>query len=286
LAQKDAMSTGTNPTVSIILPTYNGHRYLRSSVESCLNQSYPQLEIIIVDDGSTNPQTRAILTDFSDKRIQIIHLKKNGGLPNALNVGFENSSGQLLTWTSDDNLYHKSAIQKMVEEMHKHHVDFVMAPFRTIDEHGTVVQKNDLSPIELLPVVNSIGACFLYSRKVMEKTGKYNTSMQLAEDYDYWVRVSKIFTMHKINQFLYDYRIHSDSLTNTEGSETVKAIADNVRTMHYATNEIKTAKALNNWMHHKDIHSALRVAKYFIKKPWNKRLYSFFLKNGFRISKH
>ena len=92
-----------NNKVSIILPTYNGKKYIRDSIESIINQTYTNWELIIVNDCSTD-DTQKIIEEYQqkDKRIIVINNEKNLKLPASLNRGFEEASGEYYTWTSDD----------------------------------------------------------------------------------------------------------------------------------------------------------------------------------------
>src|SRR5438128_1966436 len=90
--------------VSVILPTHNGSKYLRQSIESCLSQTYLDIELIVVDDGSMD-ETSAILESLTDDRVRKIRHQTNRGLSAALNTGCAEARGEYLTWTSDDNLY-------------------------------------------------------------------------------------------------------------------------------------------------------------------------------------
>lgn len=98
-----------SPKVSIVLPTYNGARYLRQSIDSCLGQTYRNLELIVVDDASTDT-TPEIIRSYQDPRIRVIRHEKSKMLPESLNTGFRAVSGDYLTWTSDDNYYVPEAI--------------------------------------------------------------------------------------------------------------------------------------------------------------------------------
>ncbi len=88
-------TTATSKKVSIILPVYNGARFLRQSVESCLRQTYRDLELVIIDDGSTDDSVK-IIRDFRDDRLLLVRHEKNRGLPAALNTGFAQSIGAYL----------------------------------------------------------------------------------------------------------------------------------------------------------------------------------------------
>src|SRR3989338_242445 len=117
-----------SPKVSIVLPTYNGAKYIRQSIESCLDQTYKNIELIIVDDASTD-ETPKIVKSYADPRLVYIRHEKNMKLPAAFNTGFSRASGDYLTWTSDDNFYDVSAIDKMLGFMRDNACDFVYCDF-------------------------------------------------------------------------------------------------------------------------------------------------------------
>lgn len=199
--------------VSIIMPTYNGARYLSEALESCLNQSWSDLELIVVIDGSTD-DTREILDRIADERLRIIDQPTNKGLAEAINTGMEASGGDLLTWTSDDNLYLPHAIETMAVTLLKcHDIDFVYAGYYLIDDSGTVTGVIPALEPARLWEKDIVGACFLYRRKVWEVTGRFNPELPNIEDYEYWLRVSRNFTMLAEPGILYKYREHSLSLT-------------------------------------------------------------------------
>jgi len=200
--------------VSIVLPVYNGKKYVGQSIESCLDQSYKNLELIIVDDGSTD-QTPRTISQYKDRRIKLLKHKRNKGLSNALNTGFEKATGEYLTWTSHDNYYKEDAIEKMLSFLKEKNCDFVYCDFYRIGgEKLTNLKRVNLPPSSPLEKENGIGACFLYSKKVKETVGNYNPEKILAEDYDYWMRVSKKFAMQHLAEPLYFYREHNKSLSS------------------------------------------------------------------------
>lgn len=201
-----------NPLVSIILPTYNRSSQLPKAILSCLNQTYENIELIVIDDGSKD-KTKQVVKKLSkeDSRIYY-HKKENGGLPNALNYGFNRAKGEFLTWTSDDNQYRNNAIETMLNYLNFHpDVGLVNANMTVIDNEGKKFEKE--LPGTNIPEENSIGACFLYRKGVYNKIGNYNEDFSLAEDYDYWIRVWKNFKIGHINKSLYVYSIGNDTMT-------------------------------------------------------------------------
>lgn len=226
------------PKVSIVLPTYNGARYIKQSIDSCLNQTFQNIELIIVDDGSTD-ETPQIIEPYKDKRIKYIRHKRNTGLPTALNTGFANSTGKYLTWTSDDNYYSEEAIEKELAFLRNNHCSFVYCDFYKFDSDNSKLTVERLNDVPMLENGNGIGACFLYSRAVKDAVGDYDPQTRLAEDYDYWIRVSKKFVMQHLAEPLYFYRDNADSLTQSRFYE-VKVVDIMVK----SRNRILTDRAI------------------------------------------
>jgi glycosyltransferase involved in cell wall biosynthesis len=210
------MPSGKSSLVSIVLPTYNGARYVKQSIDSCLNQTYKNVELIIVDDGSSD-ETPQIIKSYSDSRIKYIRCTNNNGLPNALNIGFANSTGTYLTWTSNDNEYIPTAIEEMVTYLRKDKtLDVVYADCWLRDLDTNSVELHVMPEITYPALENQVGACFLYTRQVYETVGYYNPKYRLVEDYDYWIRVTKQFKAGHYSKALYYYGVHSESLTKTK----------------------------------------------------------------------
>lgn len=101
--------------VSVVMPVYNGEKYLKQSIESVIQQSYKDWELIIVNDCSTD-RSRDIMQSYVevDSRIRIVDNSNNLKLPMSLNAGFREARGEYLTWTSDDNLYKVNALEELV----------------------------------------------------------------------------------------------------------------------------------------------------------------------------
>lgn len=218
--------------ISIVLPTYNGSKYIRTSIESCLNQTHKNIELIIVDDASIDT-TPEIISSYTDKRIRYVRNKENMKLPRTLNVGFAHANGEFLTWTSDDNYYEPDAIKTMLSVLCTYsQFEFVYAGQYAIDENDSILRHDHVRPIRSLKVSNPVGGCFLYTRKVAETIGKYNPDAFLAEDLDYWIRVSRHFHMVSLRRPLYYYRYHKDSLTSKYALGEVSKVAGSIRKNH------------------------------------------------------
>ncbi len=204
-----------SPLVSIVLPTYNGTRYLAQSIQSCIDQTYPHWELIIVDDASTD-NTPEIIEYFKreDQRIKYVRHNANKKLPGALNTGFGITHGEFLTWTSDDNLYRPQALEFMLKFiLETPNIGLVYTDYSTINEDGHLIRVHHTKEPYKLVYGCIIGPCFLYRREVYEKVGSYADDLFYVEDYDYWLRTARHFGLAALHSDLYLYREHGNSLT-------------------------------------------------------------------------
>lgn len=204
------------PKVSIILPTYNGEKYIQQSIDSVIDQTFMDWELIIVDDCSTD-STPKIVKAYADKdnRISVIHNDVNKRLPSSLNIGFVSAKGDYLTWTSDDNYYLPRAIEEMVSYLDNHgEKPMVVTNMDVADENGKLLYTLDNYDDHRMYLCNCAGACFMYRRYILNEVGEYDPAMFLVEDYDYWLRILfRYGSIGHISKTLYTYRMHSQSLT-------------------------------------------------------------------------
>src|SRR5262245_7173783 len=107
------MNSGRVPLVSIVIPVYNGSPYLREAINSALAQTYPNLEVIVVNDGSTDDGETARIACSYGKRIRYF-AQDNGGVASALNRGLEKMQGEFFSWLSHDDMYTPDKIEKQV----------------------------------------------------------------------------------------------------------------------------------------------------------------------------
>jgi GT2 family glycosyltransferase len=207
-----------DPTVvvSIVLPVYNGQKYLSLSIESCLAQTHQNLELIIVDDGSLD-DTPTIVEKYAlaDRRIKVIRNQKNLGLPESLNLGFELSQGDFLTWTSDDNLYADTAIEYMVQQLCTFtEIGLVYCGVQHIDETGNKITYQLPYPPTAMTRECTVTACFMYRRDVMDAVGPYRPAYRYVEDWDFFIRACLQFPSKFCYEMCYFYRHHGSSLTS------------------------------------------------------------------------
>lgn len=233
------------PLVSIVLPTYNGERYLQAALESCFAQTIQDLEVIVVDDGSTD-RTPEILAGIRDPRLRVIRHDPNRGLPEALNSGHEAARGRFLTWTSDDNLYFPNALEELLGALQgPRPADVAYCDRYAIDEDGRRTGRWFSGSADYLAVMQIVGACFLFRREVWDQVGRYAPESFLAEDYEWWLRAWQSgFRFRHLPIALYDYRLHPQSLGQSRGRERVERVKQEVQRRHLRPGRVRAWKAL------------------------------------------
>lgn len=207
------------PKISVILPVYNGEKYLSESIESIINQSFIDWELIIVDDCSSD-NSIGIIHNYiiKDNRIKLIRNGTNQKLPKSLNNGFANAQGMYLTWTSDDNLYDVDAFKIMSEYLDDNKNEMLVCAKNDYISDDSTYMSIEMKGYDnkLMCKRNCVGACFMYRREIIESIGGYNPEFFLAEDYEYWLRILfKYKNIGYIDRTLYHYRFHPMSLTMT-----------------------------------------------------------------------
>lgn len=215
--------------VSIVLPSYNRVNFIGTSIESCLKQTYSNIELIIIDDGSVDGSQDIIKSYASkDSRIIFIQNEVNKKLPGVLNTGFSIATGAYYTWTSDDNYFALDAIEKMVEVLDNCDVGLVYADYTTINDEGKVITRIYQEEPEFLPIRDCVGACFLYRANIAKEVGLYNEKLFMIEDYEYFLRFGLKAKMDHLPESLYFYRLHDGSLTSSK-KEQIRQIKNHLK---------------------------------------------------------
>ncbi len=211
------------PKISVILPVYNGEKFISDAINSILKQTHENFELIVVNDCSTD-STSAIISKFAalDSRIKIITNPINKKLPASLNIGHQSATGDYITWTSDDNLYKPNAFETYLYHIQNSTSHIVYTDFDLINDNGVVLKRRNLSEPEYLINGNCVGASFLYKREVYESLKGYNEDLFLVEDYDFWLRALTKFKFSYVPESVYFYRSHGDSLSSQIGKNEEK----------------------------------------------------------------
>lgn len=202
--------TGFRPLVSIIIPVFNGSNYLGEAIDSALRQTYGNLEIIVVNDGSNdNGATERVALSYGDKLRYFV--KENGGTSTALNLGIANMRGEYFSWLSHDDMYYPSKIEEQINELEKlpDKNTIMMSDLDEIDENYQKrwttnyiehIKKHPLRETSRLhPVIyNQTHGCTLLIPKVcFDKVGLFDESELVAQDFEFFYRAFSEFP-HKL----------------------------------------------------------------------------------------
>jgi glycosyltransferase involved in cell wall biosynthesis len=209
----------TRPHVSVIMSVYNDERYLREAVDSILAQTFIDFELVIIDDGS-NDETATILSTYQDPRIAV-HRQANRGLVAALNRGLALARGELLARMDADDRSHPERLQKQVAFLNQHPtIGLVGTACRIIDETGVsrapfLHYPTDSSHLQAELLLHN---CFchgsvMFRRACIEQVGMYRPECAGDGDYDLWLRISEHFAVANLDEPLYDYRSHAQSIS-------------------------------------------------------------------------
>lgn len=217
--------------VSVIIPVYNVEKYLSCCIDSVINQTYANIEIILVNDGSTDGSGQICeVYAQKDSRIKVFH-KKNGGLSDARNYGMKQATGEYFTFVDSDDKIAQNGIEILVKTLNKYHVKLVMATFSYLDNNQLIKSNSANFFEEILSVADYLD--YLYTHKTVD-VATYITAWGKLYHRDLFADilfpVSKLhedeFTTYKlaiksekiayVNEFIYHYRKREGSIMESE----------------------------------------------------------------------
>ncbi len=205
-----------HPKVTVLMSVFNGSTHLAPAVESILNQSFTDFEFLIIDDGSTEPVCDRI-RDFCDDRIRLV-TQENKGLTISLNRGLALAEAEYVARMDADDLSQPERLESQFEIISSSSkLDLVGTFFSIIDEHGNMVKRKELiiDPIyrlwRLLFHNNYGHGTIMFRKSPIVGAGMYDTRLRFAQDYDLWSRISRKDNTFVIPEFLYQYRMNTNS---------------------------------------------------------------------------
>ena len=215
------MQGNFNPLVSIVIPVYNGSNYMRKAIDSALAQTYTNIEVIVVNDGSTD-NTDEIARSYGDK-IRYFS-KENGGVSTALNLAIENMNGEYFSWLSHDDVYLPEKIESQINILKNldDKTTVIYSGYKYIDENNNVLDEvkfekrfalADLNkPLFPLFHMQLSGCTLLIHISHFQRVGGFDTSLRTTQDYDLWFRILRNGTIH--------YDINCNTLTRLHREQT------------------------------------------------------------------
>jgi glycosyltransferase involved in cell wall biosynthesis/tetratricopeptide (TPR) repeat protein len=203
--------------VSVVIPVYNGHRYLREAIDSVVAQTYQNVEIIVVNDGSIDGgKTRNIAKSYGSK-IRYIE-QDNRGVAGALNAGLSVMTGEVFCWLSHDDIYRPAKIDRQVEFLKKLGRDdlILFSNYALIDEGGRITGEVAMETVigdkpQLGLLRGCINGCTTFvPKKIFDEVGRFNENLRFTQDYDMWKRMSARHSFIFMPDVLVNYRTHRE----------------------------------------------------------------------------
>ena len=216
------LMSNSNPEVSVVLPLYNGEKYLQEAIDSILRQTFPDFELVILDDGSTDTSS-AIAKSYNDPRIRF-YRQENAGLAAALNNAIGYAKGKYIARMDQDDISSEKRLEiehRFLEENIA--IGLVGTWISIIDDRGKLVahKKEPVTPHEIRRKIQTYN-CFnhgtvMFRRSVYDQAGGYLVAFPEStpnEDYSLWLRMLEFCEGENIPQFLYFWRRHPESISS------------------------------------------------------------------------
>ncbi|RLB01023.1 MAG: glycosyltransferase family 2 protein [Deltaproteobacteria bacterium] len=209
------------PRVSVIIPVYNGEAFIKDAVDSVLNQTFRDFELIVVNDGSED-NTEDVLLPYI-RSIRYIKTK-NRGVSAARNMGIRLSKGEFVAFLDQDDVFHPRKLEVTVSYLDAHpDMAMVYTPIDRIDSEGTMLQRKrlkghsgDIFPRLFLKsfIAPSMAVC---RKKIFSKIGMFSETLSSeGEDYDLFLRIASRFKVGYVNEPLVIYRLHPGNVSKTK----------------------------------------------------------------------
>lgn len=209
----------SDPVLSVVMPVYNAGRYVRMAIDSVLNQTYTDFELILINDGSTD-DSQDVLNGFSDHRIRILSNKQNQGIVYARNRGLSEARGKYIAPFDADDVARKDKFEKQIRFLEENPQYGLIGSWAyLIDAEGNKLKKKwkiNAAP-ERIPCILLFRNYLLQSAVVMRREvipqGGYVKGLDAVEDYRMWASIARNHLVWNYPEYLVNYRIHPEGVT-------------------------------------------------------------------------
>ncbi|GFO66732.1 glycosyl transferase [Geomonas limicola] len=211
------------PAVSVIVPCYNTAQFLGDAIASALGQTCEDLEVLVIDDGSTDSTPEVTASFLKDPRVRYVR-QDNQGLSAARNKGIELSRGEFVALLDADDIWEPEKLERQLTVFgNLPECGLVFSDFATFDDRGTIAAQKNQAILERLslPEFSQLFSRnnFMYPstvivrRTVLEQVGGFDTSLKSAEDYDMWLRVARVSQVAGVTAHLVWIRQHGSNMS-------------------------------------------------------------------------
>jgi len=184
----------SKPLVSAIIPTHNRAELLKRAIQSVLDQTWENMEIVVVDDasGDDTPHVLQSLTD-QHKNLTVIRNNKSKGAPASRNIAIKNAKGDFIAGLDDDDVWRPKRIELLMEEFQEGYSAVTSNDRMDFGEKEIVWKKKPVITLDDLLYYNQVGNQVLTKKEYLQQIGGYDETLQSAQDYDLWIRLAHDF---------------------------------------------------------------------------------------------
>jgi glycosyltransferase involved in cell wall biosynthesis len=230
------------PLVSIVIPTFNRISYLEIAIESIFKQSYKNIQLIVVDDASTDNTTNLLLVKYGS-RLKLIKNNINLGQVKSLNKAWPKCKGKYVGYLSSDDYLHYTAIAKLVKILESDdHVVCAYPDNYLVDATGKIIKNNVCSKFSFkssfLSLECPIGVGALFRKSLLQKTNGWNEKNQIMPDLDFWLTINQYGKFCFVNEVHGAYRFHKGSgIYNKRSIFELNQVLEMIK-MHFTKNKL------------------------------------------------
>ena len=209
--------------VSVIIPAYNREAYIRQTVDSVLNQTYPELELIVVDDGSSD-STREILESYGSRIKLLEHEGRvNIGQSAAINVGLEHADGEFIAILDSDDYWETNKLELQTRYLRANpDIGLVYANGTAVNQDGEYLydiykpdhEEKNITGSVLIDCYLFVPTNSLVRSEVFSAVGKFDESLRSGQDHDMAIRIAEVAKLGYMNEILFHYRRHQESISS------------------------------------------------------------------------
>jgi glycosyltransferase involved in cell wall biosynthesis len=209
-----------NNFVSVIMPIYNGEKYLTRAIESILNQSHSYFEFIIINDGSTD-SSLSIVKSYKDNRIKLLN-QNNKGTFNSYNTGFKEAAGKIIFIMDQDDISHTERIEQQLDFMMSKNLDLCGTFYNIIDQSGNIIEKRKL-PVNYNQIINQLyyknhtifNPTVAIKKEIFSMYGYFDPVFFPSADYEFYLRICRNIRLSNTPLFLYSWRYNELGVSNS-----------------------------------------------------------------------
>ena len=207
------------PSVTIYITNYNYGTYLEQAIQSVLNQTYTDYELIIIDDGSTD-DSKDIIDQYQKHNNIYTVFQENKGLNASNNIALNLTRGKYIVRLDADDYFAPQAIEVMVSELNRNKDHALVFPdYYHVDEKGNIleeIKRHDFTNNVSLFDQPAHGACTMFRTEILKSIGGYDEEFNCQDGYDIWLKISQLYKVKNISLPLFYYRQHDNSITKNE----------------------------------------------------------------------